>query len=154
MTALQQRQLFGKIPGDMRKCFQPESAGLPHLKKLGAGDNLGDQKRQIAEMYEQILLNVPKRQGKIALKRESDGSDTSARFLSQNFSQNESKYNEVRPEMVDSLPQEEVQDTTEEFYQIAQNVPGDFQRAEDAGEESRSSHRFNNGGWNEDKSYS
>lgn len=85
VTALQQRQLFGKIPCDMRKCFQPESAGLPHLKKLGAGNNLGDQKRQVAEMYEQALLNLPKHHDQ-PTKRESEGSDTSARFLSQNFS--------------------------------------------------------------------
>lgn len=154
MTALQQKQLFGKIPGDMRKCFQPESAGLPQLKKLGAGKNLDGQKRQIAEMYEQILLNAPRHQEKPTIKRESEGSDTSARFLSHNFSQNESKYNEVRPEMVDSLPQEEAPDTTEEFYQIAQNVPGDFKGADDSGEESRSSHKYNNGGWNDDRSYS
>ena len=38
VTALQQRQTFGKIPDDMKKCFQPESAGLPQLKKLGNTD--------------------------------------------------------------------------------------------------------------------
>ena len=127
MTALQQRQLFGKVPGEMKKCFQPESAGLPHLKKLGANDDPNDKKRQIAEMYEQILLNVPKqneKEEKERMQQESAGSETSARFISQNFSQNESKYNEVRPETVDSVHQEDVQDTTEEFYQVAQNVAG------------------------------
>jgi hypothetical protein len=34
VTAQQQR-LFGNIPTDMKRCFQPESAGLPQLKKLG-----------------------------------------------------------------------------------------------------------------------
>ena len=109
----------------MKKCFQPESAGLPHLKKLGANDDPNDKKRQIAEMYEQILLNVPKqneKEEKERMQQESAGSETSARFISQNFSQNESKYNEVRPEIVDSVHQEDVQDTTEEFYQIAQNI--------------------------------
>lgn len=56
--------------------------------------------------------------------------------------------------MVDSLRQEEVPEKAEEFYQIAQNVPGDFQRADESGEESGSSQRYNNGGWNDEKSYS
>ena len=88
----------------MKKCFQPESAGLPHLKKLGSN------KKFRGFIQEQDQLNAP-----------NEATETSARFLSQNFSQNDSKYEEVMPESIGTLDQGLKQEI-EKNYQVARNV--------------------------------
>ena len=94
VTALQQKQVFGKLPDEMKRFFQPESAGLPQLKKLGASEI--DLHRQMA-IYQQLLLNIPKNKESVAVKHQMELLGTSGHFVSQNFNES-SNYKEVQAE--------------------------------------------------------